>query len=630
VRGAYIVRATPAPDRGDALTSTEHRDGTPDSPSIRAEYEQVFAWLPTAYLLMSADLRIVDANHAYTAMLKRERSALVGREVFEAFPPAESSLDADGTNPLRASFERVRDTGQLEHLPLLNYDVVDPVSGVLERRFWSLVSAPVPGPDGRTALILQRVEDVTEQVRDREGRRAEADRGRAAEERLELVEADLFVRAQQLTVAVRAQAVASRRLAALTGAALQLAAADSFADLVESVVGAGVRALGADGGAVGVVDPRGAFVEVTSSGSPGPPTGQRYAMVPLDSREPAAWAARTGDRVLLRDRAAGLAWSSVAAASQLSAGGASMSVPLRAGERLIGSFTVVWDGDRTFPPDEIELIEAFAAQCATALDRVQVRVADRRAAVASRQMSEVLQRSLLTEPPRPPGLEIAVRYRPASAMAQVGGDWYDAFLAEDGEATTVVIGDVTGHDRSAAAAMGQVRNVLRGVAQNVPGSAADVLTALDRSMRSLQVDTLATAVLGQVRRTGSGTGSGSGPDQRWQLQWSNAGHPPPLMLLPGGEGELLQREPDLLLGLHPGYPRSDHRVELPVGATLLLYTDGLVERRGELLDRGLQRLRTQASALADLPVEQLCDTLLAQAGDEHLDDVAMLALRVVG
>ena len=112
-------------------------------------------------------------------------------------------------------------------------------------------------------------------------------------------------------------------------------------------------------------------------------------------------------------------------------------------------------------------------------------------------MSEVLQRSLLAEPPAQPGLDIAVRYRPAAEQAQIGGDWYDAFVLPDG-ALTVVVGDVTGHDADAAAAMAQVRNLLRGVAYTLRGAPAEVLAGVDGSMEGLGIDVFASAVLAQV------------------------------------------------------------------------------------------------------------------------------------
>jgi serine phosphatase RsbU (regulator of sigma subunit) len=236
-------------------------------------------------------------------------------------------------------------------------------------------------------------------------------------------------------------------------------------------------------------------------------------------------------------------------------------------------------------------------------------------------MAEALQRSLLTEPPQQEDLEIAVRYVPAAERAQVGGDWYDAFQVGDGS-MLLVIGDVTGHDRHAAAAMAQVRNILRGVAHSQPESPARVLAALDRAMCDLAVGTLATAVLARVERCADEENRG-----RRLLRWSNAGHPAPLLIEQDGTVTPLERTPDRLLGVDPGSPRVEHACLLPHGSTLLLYTDGLIERRGASLDEGVAWLCREVPALRDLPLEEVCDRLLRVLPDALDDDVALLALR---
>src|SRR5690606_29366801 len=112
-------------------------------------------------------------------------------------------------------FETARDTGRPHALPLQRYDVVDPATGRIAERHWSLISAPLLDADGRTALVLQRVEDVTDYVRERRGRQAEAERGRAWQERVQAVEADLYQRLQELDAAQRAREQTAQRLASL-------------------------------------------------------------------------------------------------------------------------------------------------------------------------------------------------------------------------------------------------------------------------------------------------------------------------------------------------------------------------------------------------------------------------------
>ena len=301
------------------------------------------------------------------------------------------------------------------------------------------------------------------------------------------------------------------------------------------------------------------------------------------------------------------------------------ALPLTVGERRLGGLVLHWRTPRAFPAEDVEILEAFAAQCAQALERLRGRQAEREAVAASQRLSETLQRSLLTEPPELEHLQIEVRYQPAAQEAQVGGDWYDAFVVPGGD-VVVVVGDVAGHDRDAAAAMAQVRNVLRGVAHTVPQSPAHVLSALDRAMADLGVEALATAVLAKLEQPRTGPAGGA----RWGtrvLRWSTAGHPPPLLLLPGGGWDLLDGGPDLLLGLDPHTDRTEHERVLAPGTTVLLYTDGLVERRGTDLTEGIGWLRRTACRLAHLPLPEFCEALLSELPGQVEDDIALLALR---
>lgn len=428
----------------------------------------------------------------------------------------------------------------------------------------------------------------------------------------------------ELQNAVRAQSDAARKLTALAEAALELAAAASVDELIEIVIERGVRALGADGGALAVRDDAAGVVRLSITESLGERTQVEYAELDLDNRLPAAYVARTGETVLLPTQASGLAWSPLTAAVYEASGRyAWATVPLKVNDRLLGSLVASWTDEREFDQRDLELLHAFAAQCAQALDRIQKLADERASAAATRSLSETLQRSLLTRPPQVNHLQLAVRYEAASEYARVGGDWYDALLTRDG-ALIVTIGDCAGHDQAAAAAMAGVRNLMRSTAYLLQDPPAAVLTALEQQMAGLEVDALATAVLARVEQP-------EGYRQRdlRRLTWSNAGHLPPVLRYADGTVETLTSEPDLLLGLIPGAGRSDHHIDLPDGATLLLYTDGLTERRGEDPDEGIARLADHLSELGHLPLEQLCDELL-----QHLqppggadDDIALLALR---
>lgn len=256
--------------------------------------------------------------------------------------------------------------------------------------------------------------------------------------------------------------------------------------------------------------------------------------------------------------------------------------------------------------DYIGFLSLLASSIDQAVDRVRTREAER-------SLSEELQRSLLTAPPATSYADIAVRYQPAGEVGQVGGDWYDAFVLPDG-VLTLVVGDVAGHDESAAAAMGQLRGLVRGIAYTGLGSPAAVLAALDGAMSGLAVGTVATALVAQVRPVDDGL----------DLTWSSAGHLPPLVRDSGG-ATLLERPADLLLGFDPTAERHDHHARLGAGDALVLYTDGLVERRRVPISDSLEWLRTTVGS-AGPDAEAMCDGLLDHVG-RVADDVALLVLR---
>lgn len=235
-------------------------------------------------------------------------------------------------------------------------------------------------------------------------------------------------------------------------------------------------------------------------------------------------------------------------------------------------------------------------------------------------LADALQRSMLTEPPHLPDCEVVVRYVPAAEGAEVGGDWYDAFRQSTGT-TVLAIGDVVGHDTRAAAAMGQVRGLLRGISFSSGGTPAAVLSELDRALADLALDTMATALVAHVEPRGDGGAS---------LRWANAGHPTPVLVTADGEVRLLDDAwPDLLLGVQPGSPREDRSTEVRPGATVLLYTDGLVERRDRDIDAGTEELLAVLRESAGLPLEQLCDRVLGRMIlPDAEDDVAVLAVRL--
>jgi PAS domain S-box-containing protein len=290
-------------------------------------------------------------------------------------------------------------------------------------------------------------------------------------------------------------------------------------------------------------------------------------------------------------------------------------VPMRGRGRTVGVLSLFRSAEQApFSVEDVEVLAEVAARAGLALDNARLYA-------EQRDLAAGLQRTLLTAPPQPPGVQIAVRYEPAAEAAQVGGDWYDAFLQRDG-ATVLAIGDVMGHDTEAAAAMGQLRNLLRGVAVTTSEGPAGVLHLVDQAMQTLLIDTTASAVLARLE---------DGPEGGTVLRWSNAGHPPPLVGRGGEVTALWPDEPEALLGIHPSLTRSDRVSPLRPGDTVLFYTDGLVERRGRDLDTGVEQLRAAYAEL--LPVtadlDELCDGLLGRlVPDRPDDDVALVLVRL--
>ncbi len=292
-------------------------------------------------------------------------------------------------------------------------------------------------------------------------------------------------------------------------------------------------------------------------------------------------------------------------------------VPIRGRTRVLGALTLGHDRHRPADPADLATGTEVAERAGLALDNARLYE-------QQRQLAQELQRSMLTAPPEPDHAQIVVRYLPAAEAARVGGDWYDAFVQPDG-ATTLVIGDVVGHDTAAAASMGQLRSMLRGIAVTGDAGPGTVLDQLDAAMRQLQLHTYATVALARFEQSPADRERGV-----TRMRWANAGHPPPLVIHPDGTiAELAGWRGDLMLGVDPTAKRTESVISLDRNTTVLLYTDGLIERRDADLDRGMARLRAAAAQLADRSLDELCDQLIEQLVDTRPeDDVALVAIRL--
>ncbi|WP_199439719.1 SpoIIE family protein phosphatase [Umezawaea beigongshangensis] len=296
--------------------------------------------------------------------------------------------------------------------------------------------------------------------------------------------------------------------------------------------------------------------------------------------------------------------------------------PVTGSRDLLGVLVFGWDTPRRIDSAERAVITTIAAYTARALERA--RYVEQREGVA-----RLMQEALLTDLPEIEGLELAACYLPAAAEETVGGDWYDAvsvpYPGQPGErALAVTVGDITGHDVHATTMMSQVRSMLRQAAWCTPGEPpSTIVEALEEALAGIPVAAHGTLLHAHLLPHGDGSG-------RWTLCFSNAGHPPPVLIHPDGSTGTSTGH-DMLFGFPElrEHRRADHLVVLEPGTTVFLHTDGLVERRGTDLDEATAGLRLLLQELAGLPTRQIVDVAVSTlVGAGHDDDVVVLAIGV--
>jgi len=290
----------------------------------------------------------------------------------------------------------------------------------------------------------------------------------------------------------------------------------------------------------------------------------------------------------------------------------SLLAPIRSGSTVIAALALGAGADRPhFTDEDLTFVGELAARASVAVARAQRFEDTRRAALT-------LQKAMLTELPARTDVQIEARYQPALDNLEVGGDWYDAFTLPCGD-LGLVVGDVVGHDLQAAAVMGQLRSMFRGVAMDDAVEPPTAVERLNELAIALKITTFTSLVYARLRPD---------PDGRATLTWCSAGHPPAILVRPGYPAQLLTAGAGMALGVTRGQPRSAGRVHLGPGCTLLLYTDGLVERRTEDIDEMTAQLSSLAADLAGATLPVFCDELLARSQSDTSDDIALLAVRL--
>ncbi|MER6984637.1 GAF domain-containing SpoIIE family protein phosphatase, partial [Streptomyces carpinensis] len=394
----------------------------------------------------------------------------------------------------------------------------------------------------------------------------------------------------------------------LLGAVVAISADRDPRTVLHRIVEAATHLVGARYGALGVLGEGGAFVDLITMGIDDPqlcadmglPQGHGVLHTLVADRR----TLRVSD-VAAHPRAAGFPPGHPVMRTLL-------GVPLVVRDTVYGDLYLADKADGTpFDDDDEHLLTALASAASVSIENARLYEHLKRAA-------EHFQRRMLPVLPDLSPLRAAARYEPASELPKLGGDWYDAMVLPDG-ATCVVVGDVTGHDVEVAPLMGQLRNMLRALALDRCEPPGLVVSRLDRALMMFEDPPTATLVFGRIECGREG----------YTFGWSNAGHPPPLLI--GAEGDtrfLAPMRHGIPVGIDETVPRFSHTHPLPPESTLLLFTDGLVERRDQDIDTGLRDLAEDAASLATAPPDELCDALITRRGHVFDDDVAVLALRI--
>ncbi|MEV7212710.1 SpoIIE family protein phosphatase [Kitasatospora cineracea] len=559
-----------------------------------AASEAVIGQTPTGFFLFDTDLRLQRVNAAFAAGVGRSPAALQGLAPGDVFRPS----DADR---LLLALRKVL-TGQE---PVLDLRLSGPVRAARpsagrdeDQRTWAVSLYRLTAAGGRPIGVAGQVQDVTSRhIAEREAagvRRSLALLNEASTHIGSTL--DLETTAKELLDVIVPQfcdvATVDLYTALLTGDSAPLSANPESGELrrvaVSSVVGNAPSVLGSE---------RAGGVRVAEAGG----------TLCYPPRSPHARALRTGRSVVPQPGPDPLLRSTLV-------------VPLVARDQVLGLVQLSRAiGSEPFDAREVAIAEELVARAAVCVDNARLYRREHERAL-------ILQRSLL--PPGNPaasGLEIARRYLPSNNNTEVGGDWFDV-IPLPGSRTALVIGDVMGRGLRAAVAMGQLRTAVRTLAM-LDLDPEEVLSALDEIARGLGNDEDPDRSSAEVYLATCVYAVYDAVKQR--CTFANAGHLPPVLLAPGQGARTITVPPGLPLGVG-GEPFEEVTVDLPEGAVLALYTDGLVESRKHQLDEGIDAFRAALEAGSER-IEELCDQVLDELNPHHgEDDIALLMAKVKG
>ena len=533
-------------------------------------FRTAFTNAPIGIGLVDADRHWIQVNKALCDIVGRSPGELIGQPFVKVLVP-------DDRTRAQADMKAMLDAGKAAYQ--------------VERRYLHADGFPVDvlvsvslarDADGEPLNYVVQALDMTERKR--------AERERA--ERLE-----------QQAARAEAEAVADtiRKLQTITDVALRHLALD---DLLRELLAQIASILEVEAAAIGLLDTTGntLVIEATNGYAQTVDRGFRVALGEGFTGRIAA----SGQPAVVSDAEDA---ESLEPFLRQAGIGSLLGVPLRREGRTIGVLHVGTKRSSEFSNEDTSLLQLAADRAALAIEHA-------RSYERERGVVETLQRSLIPQRlPRLPGLEMAARYQPGGPRADVGGDWYDAIPLEGGE-VGIAMGDVVGHGLEAASLMGQLRHALRAYAleEHAPGIAVEKLDTLVQSLEQGRMATLLYLVVDA---------------DLTRIRFASAGHLPPLLVGPDGDARYLEEAASVPLGVMPG-GYDEAIVDIEPGSTLVLYTDGLVEERGEPIDEGLERLRQAVIDSPDDP-EAMCDHVLAAMGrvERASDDVAMFVLRTI-
>ncbi|GAA1254924.1 SpoIIE family protein phosphatase [Kitasatospora nipponensis] len=563
-----------------------------------AASEAVFGQTPSGFFLFDPQLRLQRVNRAFARAVGVEPDGLEGLTPHDLFSPAEAER-------LQAALRQVLASGD----PVVDLRFNGAVPTREGNRRWAVSLYRLSGPGDRPMGVAGQVQDVTS--------RHVAEREAAGVRRnLALVnEASAHIGST-----LDLETTAKELLDVVVPQFCDLATVDLYTALLSGEVGSSLSGSGGgayDGSAelrrVAVSSVVGGAASVLG-GDPAPSAGgygshlataEAGGTLCYPPRSPHARALRTGRSAIPEPGPDPLLRSTLV-------------VPLVARDVVLGLIQLSRAiGSEPFDARDVAIAEEIAARAAVCVDNARLYRREHERAL-------ILQRSLL--PPGNPeasGLEIACRYRPSNNNTEVGGDWFDV-ISLPGHRTALVIGDVMGRGLRAAVAMGQLRTAVRTLAM-LDLDPAEVLSALDEIARGLGAPGATDAEAAEVYLATCVYAVFDAVTRR--CVFANAGHLPPVLLSPGEDARMLDVPPGLPLGVG-GEPFEEVELELPDGALLGLYTDGLVESRKHQLDEGLLAFRTALQNGAPA-LERLCDEVLSELDPHHgEDDIALLMARV--